>query len=1028
MKAYKYFFTLIFSLVIHHNFYSQTIPDIKSPQTYQFEKYGNIPINKNTGSNAYSINLYSFTNIYGNESFDISLNYFGTGFVPAKKSNYVGLDWSLNFGGTISRSVRGIADDFFPSPGSSSKLYGYLEGVRNCNRDNYAIYTGNYSHLPQNNVSGIGIKCGTYSYELEPDVFNFNFAGKSGYFYIGNDGFPIISSEEKGLKIDISNLSSKQPLNSFNDGSKCLTKNSVIKITDGKGISYYFGGVYDNLDISYPLESNVNVESKFTITAWNLFKIEYPNSNVIEVKYLPVTIDTNDKNFCQDRDFMQNIKEPLSLFLDQAFVYSREMHAQKSGYSSGNLIFDGTVKWGDGSSYSDSGIQPARQRASKKSLPQQITFNGTPIVTFNYERFEKYANNRLASNRMTGIQFYNQVSQKVKEVSLSYYRNQDYFFLEKLKVFRMGKLSFDYLQEYAFDYFSKDALPDDATMAIDYYGYWNNITSNRLIPNFVFDKNTAAYSFTEGIREPNTNLYATSLLKSITYPSKGKTEFIYEPHSFSEKVDRNYASQFKNTLISSSGNTGGGRLNKILNYSENGTLASTTEYKYIKNFNPNTANNISSGILSNQYRFLSYFSAQSSNMSLEQLDIYSDNILESAMNSSPVLYSEVTEVTNNHSYIKYFFTDHHTNPDDNSYKTVYNNLYDPVSYSFKPDNILNLNLPYSSNSGKRGKIYKEELYDSSFNKIKETITEYVDAATLGEWYNYATLSITRGDQKFNIRQYGNTFLPQKITVNEYFPTNMITSTAEYTYGYKPYTLNSVKTVDSDNIEIYSEFGYTNYGVVGDANMVEVPLYSSKRKNGNIISLTRTEFSKNSATNNLVMPTKSSIDDMNTNTPITQTTYDLYDSKGNLLQYTKADGTPTTVLYGYNQTLPIIKIDGAAYSDIAAKLGFPNTNDGYKNLSVVTASNIDSSTNYETQTLIPLLDQFKQNNLLSDYFISTYTYDPLIGVTSITSPSGEREVYTYDIANRLKEVKKLEKDSTGVTTYKTNKEFQYNYKQ
>jgi hypothetical protein len=54
-------------------------------------------------------------------------------------------------------------------------------------------------------------------------------------------------------------------------------------------------------------------------------------------------------------------------------------------------------------------------------------------------------------------------------------------------------------------------------------------------------------------------------------------------------------------------------------------------------------------------------------------------------------------------------------------------------------------------------------------------------------------------------------------------------------------------------------------------------------------------------------------------------------------------------------------------------------------------------------------------------VTTYTYDPLIGVRSITPPSGIREVYIYDTANRLKEIR--ENDATG----KLLKEFKYNYK-
>lgn len=1021
-KLIKLSFLIIF-LVYFHAF-PQTIADIKSPQTYQFEKHGNIPVQLNSGSNSYGVNLYTFDGIYGNESFTVDLNYYGTGFVPAKKSNYVGLDWSLNFGGTISRTVRGLPDDFLPeSPESSQKLYGYLEGVRNCNRDNYAIYTGNYTHLSQNSSAGIGIKCGNRAYELEPDIFKFNFSGKSGYFYIGNNGFPIISSEETGLKIDITELSSKQPKNVFNDGSKCLTKNSVIKITDGKGIQYFFGGVFENLEISYPMFSSYNNENKFTITSWNLFKIVYPNNNTIEVKYRTAAIDMTDRNFCFDRDFIQNIKEPFLLMLDQSFILKREIHATKWGYSAGNLLFDGAVRWGDGSSYSDSGTNQVQQ-AVKKSLPESITFNGIQIASFSYERFEKYVNHRIPSLKLSSIIFFNQVNQPIKEVGFNYYRHKDYFFLDKLKVYRKDKLSFDFIQEYSFDYYSKTQLPDDSTTALDYYGYWNGSLNGKLIPNFTYDKNTGAYSFTESIREPNVNLASASLLKSIIYPSKGKTEFEYEAHDYSEKLDRNYSSQFKNVIIPATGIAGGARVKKITNYSDIGQISTTKEYKYVKNFNPQSANVISSGILSNYYRFMLYYSGQSSNYSFEQLDIYSDNIIESGMNSSPVLYSEVAEIEKD-GYRKYYFTDYKTHPDNNHHHMIYNNLNDPTVFTFKPDNVFNTFLPYSSNATKRGKIYQQEFYNSSSGKVKEIITDYSEVATMADWQNHATLSSARGNHKYIIRQYGSTFVPTKITTNDFFTAGVYSNVVEKSYRTnKPHVLSSIKITDSDGGPVYTEFGYAtgSNSDMESANMVEIPLHTSQRKNGKIISQVRTQFSKNASTSNLIMPTLTTETDRITNTAVPIATYDLYDSKGNLLQYTRQDGVTITTLYGYKQTLPLIKIEGISYATLANTLGFANTNDGYLSIQAVVSSANDTSSIYEIQTLLPLLDSFRQQSSLGGYLITTYTHDPLIGVTSVTPPSGLREVYTYDRANRLTEIKQIENGA-----YKTIKKFQYNYK-
>jgi len=86
------------------------------------------------------------------------------------------------------------------------------------------------------------------------------------------------------------------------------------------------------------------------------------------------------------------------------------------------------------------------------------------------------------------------------------------------------------------------------------------------------------------------------------------------------------------------------------------------------------------------------------------------------------------------------------------------------------------------------------------------------------------------------------------------------------------------------------------------------------------------------------------------------------------------------------------------------------------------ANADASVaaNNDETVLLSILNSFR--NSLSNNQITTYTYDPLIGVRSITPPSGIREVYLYDSANRLKEIR--ENSQTGNLL----KEFKYNYKQ
>lgn len=1025
----------------------QTVPTIKSPQTYDMEKFGNIPVSLSTGSVSYDINLFSYNNIYNQDGLNIDLRYFGTGFIPSKKSNYVGLDWSLAVGGSISREVRGTPDDFFPeSPQSSNVLYGYLEGIRNCYKNNQDTYNQNYSGL-SGGYGSIGMKCGNYSYDIEPDKFNFNFMGISGYFFIGNDKEPIIVSDNANLLIDISEMSSRQPLNSFNNGSRCLTKTTVIKITDGKGIKYYFGGNYENLEVSYPLYPEQTTQNRFTITAWNLFKIEYPNTNIIEIKYRTANISNSDRNFCLDRDNISIMtQEPFLLMFDHHHVLRQNILAENSNYnsSSGNLLYDGTIYWGGSSSSSNSSVQHGFS-ATKKSFPSEILLNGNTLASFSYERFDKYLSYTIPSLKLTGINFFDNFQRQIKSVAFEYYRYKDYFFLDKVKLFRKERLSFDYLQEYKFDYYSKSELPDETTIGIDHWGYWNNRVAGKLIPNFTLDKNTDAYSFTENIRDANPNLYSTALLKSIIYPTKGKSEFIYEPHDYSEKIDRTYNSQFKNVLVESQGIVGGGRINTINNYSNDGTLIGTKQYKYISNYNPNTAITKSSGVLSNYYRNLMYLRMQTPYSTSERLEVSSDNYIETAFNSFPVLYSEVTEKENNNGYTKHYFTNYSNYPDVSISKEVDNNT-SAVNVNYFPLNIGNINLPYHSNGYKRGKVYKQEYYDNNFVKIKSTNTEFTDIAEIKPT-NYVTYVTDRLRTKYFFKLFGGLFTPKKIENTDFFATGDLKTKTEFFYEGKNHLNLTKKKITDPNAEIYeTEYQYADDLRHGNSpnsnmppyqftpimvanNMRDIPLVTSIYKNS-IFQKRNQVIYFPEYSSGLLLPKEELFysDDMTqvVNNGLgpsivpqvaygsTEVTYDKYDSKGNLLQYTTKNGIPVTLIWGYNQTQPIAKIEGAFYDDIK---------DDVLISTAITKSNEDGqygAVSYE-QALIDALDNLRKGIGFTAFQITTYTYNPMVGVTSITSPLGVREVYLYDYILRLKEIR--ENSSTG----KLIKEFNYNYK-
>lgn len=146
-------------------------------------------------------------------------------------------------------------------------------------------------------------------------------------------------------------------------------------------------------------------------------------------------------------------------------------------------------------------------------------------------------------------------------------------------------------------------------------------------------------------------------------------------------------------------------------------------------------------------------------------------------------------------------------------------------------------------------------------------------------------------------------------------------------------------------------------------------------------------------------------------------YHEYDGVGNPLEVSKENGTRIAYLWGYDLKYPIAKIERATF-DIALSAALSNLPNGFSDLDTFIKS-LDDIQNDSSQK-----DQWEDFNedfrsALSDQMITTFTYDPLVGVTSVTDPRGYTIYYLYDVYNRLKEVR----DAAGdlVTDY------EYHYK-
>jgi YD repeat-containing protein len=137
------------------------------------------------------------------------------------------------------------------------------------------------------------------------------------------------------------------------------------------------------------------------------------------------------------------------------------------------------------------------------------------------------------------------------------------------------------------------------------------------------------------------------------------------------------------------------------------------------------------------------------------------------------------------------------------------------------------------------------------------------------------------------------------------------------------------------------------------------------------------------------------------------TFQDYDDKGNIIEATSRDGLTRYYVWGYNDQYPIAKIEGAnIYLDGTTEA----TIKALENFTEITDSNKTGLTNLNIGI----------RYLLPSAYITTYTYDPLVGMTSQTDANGVTQYFEYDDFGRLH----LAKDADDNIIERYN----YNYKQ
>ena len=248
-------------------------------------------------------------------------------------------------------------------------------------------------------------------------------------------------------------------------------------------------------------------------------------------------------------------------------------------------------------------------------------------------------------------------------------------------------------------------------------------------------------------------------------------------------------------------------------------------------------------------------------------------------------------------------------------------------------------------------------------------------------------------------------LSKKITENYFYPPEgtaptVLNSEETYTYNALNKKISKQTTTTSTNEILKTEYYYHTGNSPLSQNRISEIEKIETYTDSELLSKSQIVYSNTFAGNQSYLPLAIQTA-KGTNSLENNVKYNRYDAYSHALEVQQENGTLISYIWGYNSSQPIAKIENASYASIESHVA---------NLQLISDTGSES-------TLLAALNNLR--TLLPNAMVTTYTYIPLVGISTITDPKGDQVSYSYDAFNRLKEVR--DKNNNIVS------ENQYNYR-
>jgi YD repeat-containing protein len=495
---------------------------LPSPQASEITKFGNIPVDECSGRVSPSISLFSYN--VGKISLPIGLQYSGNGVKVEQKPTWTGINWILNAGGVITRTVKDLPDET-----NKPRLF-YSESELNAMLTYYATYSNTTppyliasgKRIPDNITNDIGKN--PENADSEADDFSFSFGGYSGSFFLRKNANGVFEAKQTkfdtDLKIEIL-------------GSFTLFSDYEFKITTPDGTSYFFGGFVDHPGAT---------ETGYAVEESQLKNGTGPSAS-LGTRAKTSFYLTKIENYLGDKIFLEYYTKDIH----EVFISSNTQVTQ---------IFRATTGSCPGTGAIDFNVNPVIIKNilyNAKFLKQIWNLQTGQKVVFN--SFE--AKNNVINN---GINFKFRVLSSIDydygKIDLEYLptknalktnSNKEKFFLNKVSFKNADNTKKS--EEYVMEYNDPQSLPVNTfSYAQDFLGYYNGkINNSSLLPKNsisffgltadeidagVIGADLINFKIIESSLGDRSSVFeyaSKGVLSKITYPTGGSTLFDYEP-------------------------------------------------------------------------------------------------------------------------------------------------------------------------------------------------------------------------------------------------------------------------------------------------------------------------------------------------------------------------------------------------------------------------------------------------------------------------------------------------------------------